>query len=403
MTPASHLSPTDWPQTFRRQIVSANLYWLNQLQTDFNRTVPEAANILKAARFGLALSAAWEAVRAIMLHLGPLLIRQGHGAAWEELFLKGVSRCAQANDPTEIELRLHLGHLYRLRGQLPQARQFFSEALQRCDDYGQRNHYYSLLSQLALVARLSGQHEAAIAYCQQVFEGARTSLSLTELAEAFSVMGLVAFDRRQWEEARNYFDQALEVYSQQGSTYDMARMLNNRGLGLLRSGQWAEAEQSFLEAIQKFQATDDQIEQFKSTMNLGNVYLMRKEYQPAIDHYQTALPRFRAAGYVIDAANAYNNLGMAFAGLQEWSVAEAHYLTSASMWRILGDAYNLANVLDNLGVMFIEAEQPDQAEAYLVQALQTLDPDPKNVAHHHLREVVEKRLAQLRAAGQHPN
>jgi tetratricopeptide (TPR) repeat protein len=288
-----------------------------------------------------------------------------------------------------------LGNLYRLQGQLPEARACLKEAVELCEQYEVRTHYWALMNHLGLVARLSAEHEEALTYCQQVLSEQNAAAS--ERAEALNVMGLVVYDRRQWEEALSYFDQALGLYRSLGDSYQIARILNNRGLVLLRDGNWDKAQESYQEAIEQFRVSDDQAESFKAVMNLGNVFLMKEEYKAAIEQYQQALPIFQQCNYLVDLAYIYNNLGLASTGLTDWEVAEAYFLAALESWRNLGgDAYNQANVLDNLGDMFIKANQLENANEVLRQALQLLGAIPDSPARTYLQGEIEGRLTKLK-------
>jgi tetratricopeptide (TPR) repeat protein len=322
-----------------------------------------------------------------------MIIRQGHGEAWEAILTRATTRSREENDPVQIDFQLQLGTLYRLQGRLPEAQQCFKAALQACDQYDVQTHRWQLLGQQGLVARLSGQHEEALAYCRQVL--AIKQLPSRTHAEALNVMGLVAHDQRRWTEARHFFESALTLYRSMDDPYEIARILTNRGIVLERSDRWDEAEESYLEAIELFQAAGHQIERYKAVMNLGNVYLRREDYTAAIGQYRAALPIFEQSNYLIDLAHTYNNLGMAYEGLGDLDMAEPYFWVSINLWERLDDAYNLANTFDNLGHMFIKAEQPLRAAEILNQALQILMTSPNSRAFILLRQVIENRLAKL--------
>jgi tetratricopeptide (TPR) repeat protein len=383
-----------WPQIFRQLVVANCRYWLNCAQDDVNRLLPETPQVLRSLSYALSLSEAWQWARDLILCFSPLMIRWGQGVTWESFLTKGITRSPEEKDPVEIEFRLQLGNLYRLQGRLSEAQSCFQEALNLCEQYELRTHYWTLINQLGLVTRLSAQHEKALAYCQQVLVEQRAPIS--ERAEALNVMGLVAYDQRQWDDALRYFDQALTLYRSLDDAYQMARILNNRGLVLLRSGNLDEARKSYQEAIRQFRVTNDQAEIFKVIMNLGNVLLMKEEYEAAIQQYQEALPGFEQSNYLIDLANVYNNLGMAYTGLADWQTAEAYFLASLKIARNFSDGYYLANILDNYGKMLMKAKQLKRAYEVLNQALEALNTIPDSPAKTRLQRIIKDRLTQLK-------
>ena len=383
-----------WPQHFRRLVVANSRYWLDCAQQDLNTLRRETPQVLQGLTYALILPEAWPPARDLILYLSPAMIRQGQGKSWETILLKGITASVSANDTAEVELRLQLGHLYRLQGRLAEARHCLQDALSLARPYQPQNPYWRVLTQLALVARLLAHHDEALGYCQQVL--AETTLPPTVRAEALNVKGLVAYDQRQWETALACFEQALALYRPAGEAYEIARLLTNRGMVFQREGRWDDAEASYQAAIQHFQSVDDQTEQFKAVMNLGNIFLMRQAYETAISHYQKALPVFRQCNYLVDLANVYNNLGMAHTGLSEWPAAEAYFKASVEVWRGLGNkGYNLANVLDNFGKMLMTAGQHGPAAVVLSEALHLLRTTPDSPATGRLQQKVQERLAQL--------
>lgn len=381
-------------QLFRRLIVTNSGYWLKSAQQDPNRVLNETPQVFKSLEYALLWPAAWETARDLLLHLSPLMIRQGHGLAWEGLLCRGIRRSAEEKDPAEIELRLELGNFYRLQGRLFEADQTLETAFDLCNHYWLRKDKPKILNLLALISRLSGDQAKALDYCQQILE--TKDVALSDRAEALNVMGLVAYDRRQWKQALDCFDQGLTLYRSLDDSYNTARLLTNRGIVLQRSKCFDEAETSYLDAIEQFKSTGDRTEIFKPIMNLGNILLMRKECQAAVLKYNECLLVFQQYNYLIDRANVYNNLGMAYTCLTDWSAAEAYFHASVEIWRDLGDkSYNLANVLDNLGDMFIKAGNLEQAKATLDDALQVLDDSSNGPAETRLRGKIKERLTHL--------
>ncbi|MCB0209265.1 MAG: tetratricopeptide repeat protein, partial [Anaerolineae bacterium] len=259
-----------WSQHFRHLVIANSRYWLRCAKKDLNALRGETPQILQGLTYALILPDAWASARELIVYLSPTMIRQGQVKSWEAILQKSINASITANDKVEIELRQQLGTLYRLQGRLVEAEHCLHEALSLCHSDYPQSPYWSVLTQLALVARLLAHHDEALRLAQQVM--ARTDLPATIKAEALNVKGLVAYDQRQWETALSCFEQALALYRSTEETYQIARLLTNRGVVFQREGRWDEAEASYQEAIQTFQNTDDQTEQFKAVMNLGNIF-----------------------------------------------------------------------------------------------------------------------------------
>ncbi|MCB0178333.1 MAG: tetratricopeptide repeat protein [Anaerolineae bacterium] len=384
-----------WPQHFRHLVIANSRYWLRCAQKTPNTLREETPQVLQGLTYALILPDAWPSARDLIIYLSPTMIRQGQVKSWEAILRKSITASVSANDTAEVALRQQLGTLYRLQGRLVEAQHCLHEALNLCPSDQSQSPYWTILTQLALVARLLAHHDEALHYCQQVLT--ETSLPPTVKAEALNVKGLVAYDQRQWETALSSFEQALALYRSAGETYETARLLTNRGVVFQRENRSDEAEASYKEAIQHFQNTDDQTEQFKAVMNLGNIFLMRQAFESAISYYQQALPVFQQCNYLVDLANVYNNLGMAYNGLGEWPTAETYFRASIDVWRSLEDkGYNLANVLDNFGEVLITTKQYKTATIVLREALHLLRSIPDNSATHWLEQSVQEKLVQLK-------
>jgi|GEM_PF-5183881 len=383
-----------WSQVFRDLILSNCRYWLSCAQDDISKLLCEMPQVLQALHYALTLPEAWEPARDLILCLSVLMNRHGQGIFWESLLARGVVRGSEEKDPVEIELRLQLGKLYRLQGRLSEAQDCLQAALDLCELYNLQTHYWAVVNQLGLVARLSARHEEALNYCHQVL--VEQNLSSSEYAEALNVMGLVAYDRRQWEEALRCFDEALVRYRSLGDSHEIARVLTNRGMVLQQRSHWDKAEKSYREAIYHFQSVGDRIEIFKPVNNLGNIFLMKQDYKAAILKYQESLPVFQQYNYIVELAQVNNNLGMAYTGLGDWQAAESYFLASIESWKNIRDNYNLANVLDNYGKMLLKAGQLRKAYEVLSEALRVLSAAPKNPANSRLQRFIEDRLVGLR-------
>lgn len=382
-----------WPQVFHDIIISNCRYWLNRVNEDADAVLRETSQLLKGLTYSLSLPDAWDLTRNLILQLSPAMLRRGQLVTWQSYLLRAIAQSRNKNDPAEIDFRLQLGNLYRLQGRLPEAEQCLQEALRLCDHHQSRTHYWTSVNQLGLVARLAGNHEQAIGYCQQVLN--EPDLPLRDRAEALNVMGLVAYDQRRWEEALDFFDQALSDYHTLNDTYQQARIFNNRGLAQLRSGRLDEAQDSYQQAIQYFQMSDDQAEISKAIMNLGNVFLMKKAYKAAIQKYEEALPVFGQSNYLIDLSNVYNNLGMAYTALSDWRSAEASFEASLKISGNFADVYYWVNTMDNYGNMLIKANRLQEAHTILSQALDVFKESPTVLKHTSLKQVIEGRLASI--------
>ncbi|MCB0211798.1 MAG: tetratricopeptide repeat protein [Anaerolineae bacterium] len=379
-----------WPNLFRQLVITNSRHWLNCAQNDPEHFAQETSQVLRALNYGLPLPEAWESVRDLIIHLSPLMIRRGQGIEWEPYLLQGIKRSTEQQDPAEIKFRLHLGNLYRLQGRLPEAHDTLQTGVNLCGHYDTQTHYWALLNLLALVARLSGHHEEALAHCQKALDTSQSSMA--ERAEAWNVKGLVAHDQRKWEAALNYFDQAIDLYHFTNNNFEKARTLSNRGMILRRLSRNKEAQETYRMSIDLFQSLGDKLEVNKPITNLGNLYLTKKDYNSAITYYIKALSAFQECNYVVDLAHIYNNLGMAHTGLSNWAIAEEYYTASINAWKNTDNKYSLVNVLDNFGEMFVKAQQSHRAHEIWRQANQILQEAADDPRKTHLQQVLNKRL-----------
>lgn len=389
-----------WPDVFRQLVVTNSRHWLECVQTDPDHLTQELPQVLRALTYSLSLPEAWEATRELILHLSPLMLRRGQAVEWQKYLLQGIARSAERKDPVEIEFRLQLGNLYRLQGRLTEAGDTLQTGLELCDIYHTKQHYWALLSRLAMVARLSGRHDEALAYCREVLSASKPSTA--EQAEAFNVKGLVAYDRGEWDEALTAIEQALKWYNALDNNFETARMLTNKGVMLQHRGrifqntQWIDqAAECNEEAIRRFRLAGDKNELFKPIMNLGNVYLLRHDYQAAVYQYRKAMSHFQEHNYVIDLAFTYNNLGLAYVGLEKWQAAEDYFSASIKIWQTLKVNHELVNVLDNLGSMFIKTKQIEKARNILDQALDLVHELQDSAETLRLQEVIRNRLSEI--------
>jgi len=149
----------------------------------------------------------------------------------------------------------HLGWLYYLMGDLPQARKAGEEAGAIFEKIFPENHLFVLayLSDLAVILQAQGDDAAAEPLMRRVLAGREKILppGHPEIANAHNNLGAMLFNLERWEDAKREFETALEIRRRilpEGHT-DIAQALGNIGLALQRMGRLEEARDHLEQAL----------------------------------------------------------------------------------------------------------------------------------------------------------
>ncbi len=361
---------------------------LQQLSTE---TREQAWHLLD---YGLKLTHGWEVVRQLLLALAPRMERDGFRHEWLPYLQGGVAFSQKVHDVSgEAQLSLHIGRLYRLRGEYKNANTWLVASAALYQQVGDKGGRAKALNQLAYVARLQSQFPAVQEYIQEAF--ALLDEDDSERATSHWVLGSAAYAQLDRDKAADHHRIALQIWQNAGDQQRAAWSLQNLGDTLRSAGRHDEAADFIQQSIVLLGQLHDPVNQAIARMNLGVAHLYRDEAAPALALFSLAEAVFRQVGDQLHLAMVYTNLLIAQRDLGQLQAAEESGKRAIRLWNVLADLKMLANAEDELGLTYLaEARHADAIAAFergLAHIAQvSSDPFQEMVSNSllsHLREV----------------
>jgi tetratricopeptide (TPR) repeat protein len=343
--------------------------------------------------YGLKLTHAWEAARTLLLLLAPRMEKDGFRQEWLPHLEGGVACSRHMKDAkTEAQLGLHIGRLYRLRGDIAEAHKWFTASADLYQQLGDAQGRATALNQLAYVARLQSRNDEARTHLAEALS--LLDVHDTERATSFWVLGTLAQAAFQWAEAEQFHRDALQVWQQAGNQQRAAWSLQNLGDTLRGAGKYAEAAAYIEQAILLLGQLHDPVNQAIARMNLGILHLYDNEPAQALALSTLAEAVFRQVGDQWHLAMVYTNITIAERELGHWQQAEQAGKHAIRLWDLLGNLKFTANAMDELGLTYLaEGNRVEAIETFerAIALLSPLPPDPfRDMVHDSLLSHLEE-------------
>lgn len=320
-----------------------------------------------------------------------------------------------------------------------QALNFYRRALEILDNAPEEKIPPSLnqkkeviLSGLADVLALTGEHDAALMHYTQVLS--QPDLPPLHRVDLFGKIGLVHISKGEIEEAMEIISRAEEqlklfetrlkqseagdgketdfairwtdfnhalgkikitrsrIFKSRGE-YDLARLDIEEGLRRLRKdaaqiekgrayntlgniiydqGNFTEAEKMYRSSLKIRQTIADKKGIAETYNNLANVYYEQGDYQKSAEMLEKSLEIMIEIGFRVGIAGTYNNLGTIYQDQGRFEKAYEVHTKSLNIRQEIGDQPGVAMSYANLGSVCMDLKQWDEARQYLEKSLRLI-------------------------------
>jgi len=243
---------------------------------------------------------------------------------------EAVALCLQLDDRGwRQEAFNQLGIVHEKRGQMPEAREAYSQALILAQATGNRQQEAGTRINLAVVQARTGELERA----------------LDELRQASSFA-------HAWGNSR------MQMVA-----------LNNLGLAAMNLGDYRLALDSYERALSLTRVVGDRGRHANALNNIGNLHLILGEHHQALKASTEALALARQVGNAVTEAHALDTLGQTHYRLGDFQKALDYHDQALAIRRRLSDPEAQASSLDAAGQALHRLGNTDQAVERLNEAL----------------------------------
>ena len=244
-----------------------------------------------------------------------------------------------------------------------------AEALPLAERAGDAGHQGDCLTLMGDVHLARGQLQEARDLYTRAVEPYRRAGDRAGEAIALSNLGLTSRKLGDAAGALDGYRQALAVWTELGDGEERAKALHNMAVAAMAQGDLDQAASWLGEALPLWRSTGALAGEANSLNALADLELRRGEVDRALEDATAALARSRQAGAKSAEAYCLNSL----AGIQrvrgDLLTARATYGEALKLNRRRGAAGDEAKVLDNLGVLESDLGEPEVARQNFEQAL----------------------------------
>ncbi len=222
-------------------------------------------------------------------------------------------------------------------------------------------HRTQLLLDQAHDFERSGQWQAAVDLCEDIFRSSWSDGHVGDLLEAVLRLALLYSSRGNREAASEYYGLAYEISLRVEDHGRIGRALNGKGILYQRAGDIDSAERAYIAARDHCERANDRQTRGDIELNLGIVANIRGELSEAVDYYKMALADYEKVGNQQRVARVLNNIGMLYTDMRLYTEADASLDRALSICGLIGDVQVEGIVLANKAELLILTERLDEA------------------------------------------
>lgn len=217
--------------------------------------------------------------------LGVLLTQKGDVSAAIEHFAKALELKTQLKDQTVSATLAEMGRAYYFSGNYKQARKYYNDALKAgmpaADAIRVRNN-------LAMVYKMQGQYDYALAQFEQSLEDARRFGLRSVESALLNNIGITLRDMGDPDRALPYHEQALTIDSETGEALAVVVDMNNIAMVHKLKLEYDPAMELLTPALADARGLGAYDDLLRTLNNLGEVQLLKGDTAAALAYFEEA-------------------------------------------------------------------------------------------------------------------
>ncbi|PKL85049.1 MAG: hypothetical protein CVV22_09920 [Ignavibacteriae bacterium HGW-Ignavibacteriae-1] len=211
--------------------------------------------------------------------------------------------------------------------------------------------------------------QKAINYSNRSLKIALQKNYLTEIANAYSNIGLAYDYLGEYKIALENHVEALRIREIQKDRVGMAQSLNNIGVIYYSIKAYHEAREFYDRALKLRISIGDTNEIYKSLSNMGLVSFNIGEFSKSLEYYFEMLKIVESTSDTSEYANIHNKIAMVYYALNMYEDALTFYKKAIEMSSSVNNKAELARSLTNIGNIYFETNRLKEALTSYEKAL----------------------------------
>lgn len=212
--------------------------------------------------------------------------------------------------PLEARVLNNFGYIYRDRGELATALNFFENALAMNEALGDEVSQSVNLASIAYIHYDLNDHENALGFalrCVPTFQRAHDRHRLTSV---YTLLGSIYFKLERYSEALGYFEQNLELAEVDTVLHDLS--VCGVGKVYYKMGDFAEAERYLLQALAASEELSDVEVEISCNYYLGRLRMDEGSYRRSREYLEKAYSLAEEYQRLHDVMSVHETLSMLF-------------------------------------------------------------------------------------------
>ena len=262
-----------------------------------------------------------------------------------------------------------LGYYYNIFDEYKEALNYYFQAVKVFDELGDKKELGSILSNVALIYKNTGDKRNSISYNEkslklreEIKDSSGISTTLNNLAAVYDMSGEIS-------KALEYYNKCLVICEKIKDKEGIATAYTNMGQIFERLGDISKALQYQTKSLKIYEEIGDKEGIATSLNNIGIIYKAQGDFQKSIDFFSRGLKIRTSVGNKQGCAFSLNNIGSVYRDLKDFNKAMDFFKRAYELRLEIGDKLGIGNSLNNIGTIYEKKEELQLAQDFYERSL----------------------------------